>query len=386
MTGGARFPNTLLLIPSAFSETGGIQMFNRLLAKALSDLSAEHGARCEILSLKDQNVDVDTRYLPPGQTFRCFGGSRSAFAAAAAKSAATRRHDVILLGHVNFGSLALALRAITPTSRQWFFAHGIDVWGRLPFHRRYALRQADAIYAVSDYTRRRMAEMNSVDPERVSILHDALDPFWEERFGPMASKTASPFRPMILTVARLTPADRYKGVEDVLRALPHALRTIPELKYVVIGDGGDRQRLEGLARDLGVAERVEFRGRVSWEALAAAYAECALFVMPSRKEGFGIVFLEAALFGKPSLGARAGGIPEVLEDGITGWLADRFEPEPLADSITRALSQPTRLTEVGVRARQSMKVRFGYDVFKHRLHDCLSVGEAKRDHDQSAQA
>jgi glycosyltransferase involved in cell wall biosynthesis len=174
-------------------------------------------------------------------------------------------------------------------------------------------------------------------------------------------------RPTLLTVARLSASERYKGIDAVLQALPEVRKTVPEVHYDVVGDGDDRQRLEALARDLGVSGDVSFHGRLRAEQLAAAYRDCTLFVMPSSHEGFGIVFLEAALFGKPSIGGRQGGTPEVIEDGVTGALVDREEVPGVARNLVRMLSDHEGRARMGEAARKGLLERFTYRSFRATL-------------------
>jgi phosphatidylinositol alpha-1,6-mannosyltransferase len=146
-------------------------------------------------------------------------------------------------------------------------------------------------------------------------------------------------RPSLLTVARLE--DPYKGVDTVLRALPAIAERVPDVQYIVAGDGRLRAELELLATQLGCHDRVHFVGRVSDADLAALYRHCTAFVLMSRDrpddggaEGFGLVFLEANSFGKPVLGGNSGGIPDAVIEGTTGLLAD---PESIVSVAEQAI-------------------------------------------------
>jgi phosphatidylinositol alpha-1,6-mannosyltransferase len=140
---------------------------------------------------------------------------------------------------------------------------------------------------------------------------------------------------VILTVGRLVER---KGHDTVLRALPRVAKSVPNVSYVIVGDGPHEAPLQSLARELGIEDRVAFCGRVPEDELVAYYHACDVFVMISRElsedtEGFGIVFIEAAACGKPTLGGRSGGIPDAIVDGETGIL---IEPETV-DPLTTAL-------------------------------------------------
>ncbi len=364
---------TLLVLPGAFGPTGGIEMYNRLLIKAFHELTRERGGDCETLLLLDDDGHYDERYFGPGLARpRSFSGSRPRFAAAILERAARFRPELIVFGHVNFALVALATRALRPTAEQWFITHGIEVWRRMSAQQRLAVGTAEYTLAVSDYTREQLIRHNGVRRGRVGLQPCALDPFWADDFARLREPAAAgikvdPTRPMLMTVARLADTERYKGIDQVIRALPAIARRIPGVRYAVIGDGSDRPRLEQAARDAGVASRVEFRGRVSPEALAEAYAESSLFVMPSAKEGFGIVFLEAALFGKPSIGGNHGGTPEVIVDGETGRLVTYDDVEGFAATCADLLADPVGLAAMGACAHRRLEERFTYPSFLRSL-------------------
>jgi glycosyltransferase involved in cell wall biosynthesis len=354
----------LLVLPGAFGLTGGIESYNRLLIKAFHEIARERGGACETLLLLDGNDPPDARYLDPGLGLpRGFDGSRPRFARAALEQVIRFKPDLIVFGHINFGALALAVRALAPLTPQWFITHGVEVWRRMKPSSRLAVRTASKTLAVSDYTRRELCRHNGVSPSRVVVLPCALDPFWAASFTALADHPLAapdPERPLLITVARLSGAERHKGIDQIIKALPEVARVFPGVRYAIIGSGDDRPRLEALARDVGVEARVEFRGRVSSEDLARAYSECSLFAMPSSQEGFGIVFLEAGLFHRASIGGAHGGTPEVIVDGETGRLVDHDDVPGLARTITELLADPERLRAMGSNARRRVEERFTY--------------------------
>jgi len=361
----------LLLVPGAFGPAGGLEMYNRLLIKAFHQIAAERGGACEALLLLDEKRHFDARYFDPSQPEpRGFAGSRPRFAASVLERTVRFRPDLIVFGHVNFSAIALLARALWPSAAQWFITHGIEVWRRMSVQQRLAVRLADRVLSVSDYTRRQLVRINDVPRARIDLQYCALDPIWAADFAnrrPAAS--LDPARPLLLTVARLAETERFKGIEQVIRALPVIAAAIPGIRYAIVGDGTDRPRLERVARDVGMASRVEFRGRVSPEALAQAYGESSLFVMPSAKEGFGIVFLEAALFGKASIGGNHGGTPEVIVDGETGRLVMYDDVEGFATTCVEMLADPGRLEAMGAAAQRRLEERFTYPSYLRELRD-----------------
>jgi phosphatidylinositol alpha-1,6-mannosyltransferase len=145
--------------------------------------------------------------------------------------------------------------------------------------------------------------------------------------------------PVLLTLARLEPR---KGVDMVIRTLPDILKTHPKALYIVAGGGEDRPRLEKLALDNGVGRQVHFAGAVDGPAKAALFSLADAFLMPARREGnsvegFGIVYLEAAWYGVPSLAGREGGAVDAVRDGETGLLCNGDDPADVRRQILRLL-------------------------------------------------
>jgi glycosyltransferase involved in cell wall biosynthesis len=368
----------LLLLPGAFGAIGGIQTYNRLTVKAIDERIGAWQGSCETLVLNDpESALANHRGALQNVRLRGFDGSRVRFALAAMSLARRTRPDLVVIGHVNFAPLGLALALLRPRAPQLFLTHGVDAWMRFSWPWRSALKRADLVLSVSEHTRARLASLNGIAEERTAVLPGVVDPEWAQAFARLAD-APFPARPVLLTVSRLDAGDRYKGIDLVLRALPRISESVRDVRYVVIGDGTDRPRLEQIAREMRVADLVEFRGWATDAELARAYSECSLFVLPSTGEGFGIVYIEAGFFGRASLAARAGGAPEVVEDGVTGCLVDAGDDEAISRNVVALLSDPERLLALGRRARVRMLERFTYEQFASRLAGCLEEARSRR--------
>jgi phosphatidylinositol alpha-1,6-mannosyltransferase len=136
----------------------------------------------------------------------------------------------------------------------------------------------------------------------------------------------------------MDPHERYKGHDRVIAAIPSLVAKGHDICYVVVGEGADRIRLEALARDAGLSERVRFLGRVGLQSLVEIYRMADLFVMPSTGEGFGVAFLEAMASGTPALGLDVAGARDALADGQLGTAVSEAE---LPITIARLLASPT---------------------------------------------
>jgi teichuronic acid biosynthesis glycosyltransferase TuaC len=184
-----------------------------------------------------------------------------------------------------------------------------------------------------------------------SIVHNGVNP---SLFSPNPAE-GGPFDPEILIVGTLL---RSKGHELVLRALGKLRPSFPQLRCRIIGEGPDRARLEALVRELGIGQQVQFVGRQSRLEVAEGMRRCSVFVLPSRNEGLGCVYLEAMSCGKAVIGCRGQGIDEVIEHRKNGWLVPAEGLEELVQGLSALLGSPELRTRIGTAARQTILERF----------------------------
>lgn len=157
--------------------------------------------------------------------------------------------------------------------------------------------------------------------------------------------------PELLIVGNLL---RGKGHELVLRAIENLRPLFPQLRCRIIGEGPDRALFETLARDLGITQQVQFAGQQSRTEVAQAMRRCCVFVLPSRNEGLGCVYLEAMSCGKPVVGCRGQGIDELIEHGKNGWLIPVEGLEELVQGLSVLLGSTEARTRIGTAARQTI--------------------------------
>jgi len=239
------------------------------------------------------------------------------------------------------------------------------------------------VLCVSRFTADRLSARHGVDSGKIRLLPPALDPgLLQSPISPerVIERHRLHGRRVLLTVGRVTRRGRYKGYEVVIRALARIRTTLPNVVYVIVGDGDDRPRLEVLARELGLGDAVQFAGDVEDAWLPAYYRSCDLFVMPSRVrlddpcegEGFGIVYLEAAAFGKPAIAGRGGGSAEAVLDGVTGVLVNPSDPEAIAQAALDLLRDDAWRAALGERARERAWREFTRERFRQRLAAIVS--------------
>jgi phosphatidylinositol alpha-1,6-mannosyltransferase len=164
-----------------------------------------------------------------------------------------------------------------------------------------------------------------------------------------------------------------KGVELVLQALARLHSRYPRLLYVVVGDGDLRPRLEHEVRARFPTLQVWFAGAQPPERLRGFYEAADVFVMPSRQEGFGIVFLEAMAVGRPVIAGRCGGAPEVVADGETGFLVEPSDVETLTARLALLLDRPELCRQMGEAGRRHVAEHFSFDVFQSRVRRLLEA-------------
>jgi glycosyltransferase involved in cell wall biosynthesis len=181
-------------------------------------------------------------------------------------------------------------------------------------------------------------------------------------------------RKIILTVARLVGAERYKGYDTMLSALASVRRSVPEVHYIIAGDGPDRRRVEGLVQELGLSDCVTLVGFVPDAELVDYYNLCDVFAMPSKGEGFGIVYLEAMACGKPVLAGNKDGSVDALRGGDFGVLVDPDSIEEISAALIQLLQKrhPHFLVNHPDLLRKSVIEVFGLDAFRSTLHSHLT--------------
>jgi phosphatidylinositol alpha-1,6-mannosyltransferase len=312
----------------------------------------------------------DDLFRQAGCTVRWFDGNRRAFVRALLFTKA----DLRLLDHVGlariFGFFPKFFRP-----RYVLFIHGLEIWGDArPDYIRTAKR-ADLLIANSEFTaqktRKRHANLPPIrvcwpGKERPVLGLSDENPVAED-LGPHA----------ILIVGRLSAEQKHKGHDHLIEAMPAILQAVPDARLIIAGGGDDQNRLENKARKLGVGDSVLFTGWISDEQLHRLYSRCALFAMPSHGDGFGIVFLEAMMHGKPCVGLETGSAAEVFEDGKSGILVDREDRQGMANSLSALLLDDQLRKEMGQAALERYNSLYRSEHYSARLQsilmECLGI-------------
>lgn len=274
--------------------------------------------------------------------------------------------DLVICGHINLLPIAWINSAWARVPLV-LIIHGIEAW--TPHKKKLIAllaRRIDACICVSEVSQSRFISWSGVAIEKCYILSNCID---IDQFCPSSkneqvlSRHNLKNKTVLMTLGRLVSAERCKGFDEVLEVLPRLIEHLPNVVYLIVGDGEDKNRLERKAISLGVADRVMFTGMISESEKMAYYSVADVFVMPSRGEGFGIVYLEAMACGIPTIASRLDGGREALRNGMLGILVDPGDQEEVKQAILAALSQP-KCRPVGLDY-------FSVSACEHRLHGIL---------------
>jgi len=335
-SGRTRQRSILHLVHERIGGVGGIQRFDMRVLRALSEIAAALGYRLEVIALNG----VAPGFTPPANA-RLILANGSRIQLFWLLLTRHLRHDVrlVFIAHMRLARAIWPVQVLFSRSRHLLFVHGIEAWSASSsrFYRlvsRVLLNwTVNDIVAVSQYTARRMRDAFRPKRCRFLILPNAQDVNESVLQAPYAASASAQDAPVILTVARMDRHDMRKGIPVSLRAIAMLRNEFPRLKYRIVGDGELRPTHQALAQELGLSSCVEFLGRVADSALPRIYQSCDIFLLPSAKEGFGIVFLEAWQFGLPVICGNVDASPEVVEHGVDGFTIDPTDTAAVAQAI-----------------------------------------------------
>ena len=361
-------PRILLLTTQVFSRNGGIPAYMRRLLDIFSEYAGFESSTCGCISLAPgtSTGEVPPEHLPGLDIKGC--DSKLKFVATAIGAGLQYRPALVVTGHVGLAPVGALLKLAGLARHHAIILHGTEAWERRGFADRLAARFADVIVSTTTYTAQKFAQTNSIPNTRQAILPLGLG----ETSLPGTNHSRrddSPFT--LLTVGRLEASEKYKGVDTLIHAISNLSKTGENVELKVVGVGDDRERLRSMAAELRVSDRVHWLGGVSDEELQQLYAACDVFAMPSRGEGFGIVFLEAMRHGKPCVGGNHGGTPEVVEHGKTGLLVNHGDVESLCHQI-KLLAHSADLRRImGAAGREAVRDRYLFSAFRKRWLEFL---------------
>jgi glycosyltransferase involved in cell wall biosynthesis len=355
-----------VLVTDAFGGTGGIAQYTRDFIAALASY---HDT--ETVTVVPRLITREPQPLPPrvNQLSEAASG-KIPFALTAMRAARRETFDWIVCAHINLLPAAV-LAATISGGRIILLTYGIEVWSRRNFLSRSLLRRVFGFIAISEITIDRMRVWADIPPHRSFLIPNAID---LSRYTPgrkndaLTSRWSLSEKRVLLTVGRMDAAEQAKGFDEILDVLPSLRKEMPDIAYLAVGDGSDRARLEEKASKLGLQDVVFFPGYVDEADKLEYYRIADVFVMPSRLEGFGYVFLEALAVGKPVIASKVDGSREAVRMGAWGALVDPASPAELLEAIREALLHPR------VPPKSELDY-FSTSEFERRCHEALDTLE-----------
>ena len=320
----------------AFSQTGGIENFNKALMKSLSDLSRENHLKFQAVSVYDS--EPDERYIDKNN-YKGFKKNKIRSSLYAIKT--SRKYDQVILGHINLAIVGIVIKLIRPSVRIILIAHGIEVWEKLHFIKGAFLKRVDKILAVSNFTKEKLVNVNMINPAKVEILHNTLDPYFkipdtfEKPTYLLNRYKINKEAKIILTVTRITDTENEKGYDKVIAVLPELIKDNPNVVYMLAGKYTPKagSRLKKLVEDKNIESNFILTGYIPESEMTDHYLLADVFVLPSKKEGFGIVFIEAAACGVPVIAGNKDGSVNALKNGELGTLINPEETKQIQKAI-----------------------------------------------------
>ncbi len=346
-------PSPVVVLTPNLRGRDGISRLARLVAGLFSEVT--------VLALHEPASQPEFG----GAVVRGAGGRSLRFVAAALRRAASSdRHTIVIVTHLHLAPAALAFSARGASVTT--ILCGVEAWQPVGRLQRAALDRSTRLVAISQFTSDGFVRANPHFAGRaVDVCHlgvETLPALDRDRDEP----------PSALIVGRMAGDERYKGHDPLLEIWRDVAAAVPGAILRIVGDGDDRPRLEHKAASLGLAGQVIFLGRLDEDALQREYARCGAFVMPSRDEGFGFVFVEAMRAGRACIGSR-GAAGEIIINEDTGLIIEPDSRVQLLDSVVRMLSDRAAADAMGGRGRRRFLQQFTDDRFRDRFTALLAV-------------
>lgn len=357
----------LFLTLNTFSLTGGIEKVCRSVCYILQN---HPQVALQVLSLHDHQAD--SNYILP-EKFKGFAGKKPSFLKQVLLIGG--RADILILSHVNLLLLAKLAKKINPKLNVILLAHGIEIWQPLKTWKVNFLRKHIKIWAVSTFTANRISEVQGIDLQQIEVLPNGLDPFFHppQAFIPSSHLQKkyglTPAQVVLFSLGRLSFQEQYKGYDLVIKALTF----LPDhFVYLLAGkaDEAEEQRIRALIQENQLNHRVILCGYLETSAVSDHFLLANLFVMPSKAEGFGLSFIEAAAHGCRVIAGNQDGSAEALLKGKLGLLVNPEDVQNLAEKISLLANQQHQTSEK--KQQQSLCLsQFSFEVYAQRFNQLL---------------
>lgn len=372
-------PRIFFLALDSWSGEGGIQRHNRRLQKVLQELSESNqiDTSC-FMSIWDDRSErgqnnLSIRGVRAEQSAKMTTKQRLLSFARALVPVLTSvrkvRPTTIVLAHRILLPFSPILKLLSPTSQQVLVIYGVEAWTPFKPIENIGLKFINQVVSISKYTAAKSGEINgALSNKPVTIIPCAID---ELTTAPTRS---SRITPTLVTASRLAKQAHDKNIDKIIEAMPAVAASIPGAELRIVGDGDDRARLQGIASSCGARDSVTFLGRVDDKAKNDELASADIFVLPSTREGFGIVYLEGWQYGLPVIGGNDGAATEVISDGTDGFCVAPTA-EAIADAAVKLLSSPELRKEFAANGLKKVETVYSHKEFSENWSAVLLDGE-----------
>ena len=344
------------------------------MGKALYEYGLQNSARVEIMSMHDEQEEASNNSYFPKEIFSGFAGDKLSFVANSVNTG--READVIIISHINLLMAGWLIKKANPSAKIILIAHGIEIWGKLNISKKNMLPVCDRIISVSNFTAEKIATFHNIEAFKISVINNCIDPFLPMAESHFSTQTLrDKYRidegdTVLMTLTRLTARDRYKGYDCVLEALKVLIKNNRKIKYLLAGGYSKSEKIfiDGLIKEHGLANNVILTGYIPESELTPHFLMADIYLMPSTKEGFGIVFIEAMYYGLPVIAGNQDGSTDALLNGELGLL---IEPNN-AGAIAIAVEKMMVNKESYKPDHALLMNHFGFDAYKRKLENVLN--------------
>jgi phosphatidyl-myo-inositol dimannoside synthase len=347
---------------------GGIEKFNRAFMKAF--MASEANLACEFTASGMYDAMGDENYIP-SKRFSAFKGNRWSFVITNLINSFKKQE--IILGHVNLALIGVLIKFMQPSKKITVICHGIEVFEKVTGLKKKLLQKADRVLAVSNYTKEQLIHIQNVDAEKIHVFPNTLDPYFQlpasfrkpgylqERYGVTKDQK------ILFTLTRLNSQEGYKGYDKVIRSLPALRKKGYPIKYIIGGkaDAKELATVTSLIASLGLEQEVVLAGYIAENEITDHYLLADVFVMPSKGEGFGIVYLEAMACGVPVIAGNKDGSTEALQFGKLGTLIDPDSEHEIETALHPIFQQEIKSEQL----QQQMLHYFSFEQYTKRLQE-----------------
>lgn len=321
-----------------FSATGGIEQVNKNWLYALKNIAKRREINYNAMAMYDgsgEETFIDAK------NFKGYSGNKVLFGLAVLYRAF--RLNVIVISHLNLSLFALLAKLINPRVKIIVQLHGIEAWAKLSGVKERLLFHADQILAVSKFTQDSIIQRYPSLEHKISVFKNSLAPLkkyeWDEtiRNSFRNQLEISSEKKLVITIGRLLRSEAYKGYDKTIEAI--AKLGDENIEYHIIGkyETQEMERLKDLISKYKMEHQVKLIGFVSEEILDNYYQAADLFVMPSKGEGFGLVFIDAMAYGLRVIGGNMDGSVDAISDFKESYLVNPDNEDEIAQAIKDAL-------------------------------------------------